>query len=103
MYSHLLTSLMQRLNWIIHVILAVSFLAQGEQTHVTVVWWYVLNDSLVGYFPRENHDELLPSDKPCPVCRREAAPAADEMSKETLQPPGYTERHGIRWDASRSA
>lgn len=70
LYSHLLTSLMQRLKWIIHVILAVSLLAQGEQTHGAAVWWDVLRDSLVSYFPRENHEELLPPDKPFPACSR---------------------------------
>lgn len=53
-------------------------------------------------FPQRNK-ELPPPDKPFPVCRREAAPAADGMSKGTLQPPGYTEVHRIRRDASRSA
>lgn len=70
MYSHL-TRHMQREKWIIHMILAISFLAQHEHLHVTVIWWSVLNDSLVSYFPRGNHEEFLPPDKPFPVCRTE--------------------------------
>lgn len=51
----------------------------------------------------EKTTKNFPQDKPSPVCSREAASAADERSKRTLQPPGYTEVHGIRQDAARSA
>lgn len=54
----------ERLQWIIRVILTISFLARCKQLHVTVAWWFVPNHSLVGYFPRENHEELLSPDKP---------------------------------------
>lgn len=73
-----------------------------RQANTLNSWLVVLNNSLVGYFPRENQEELLPPGKPCPVCRRDEASAADKMSKGTLQARGYTE-HGIRREAPRSA
>lgn len=96
MYSHL-TRLMQRVKWIIHVILAISFLAQHEHLHVTVIWWSVLNDSVI--FPEKTMRSFSPQTNPSQF----AGQKRDETSQGTLQPPGYKEIHGIRWDASRSA
>lgn len=86
MYSHL-TRHMQRAKWIIHMILAISFLAQHEHLHVTVIWWSVLNDSLVSYFPRGNHEEFLPPRQTLPSLqdRNEMKRAREHISHLDIQ------------------
>lgn len=71
MYSHLQTSLMQRLNWIIHVILICKLPGTRWANTCNSCWGYVLNDPLVGDFPRENHKELPP---------RQTLPSVQERS-----------------------